>query len=140
MNFRDENVPNPSILLFNSPFPEERMKKSLLILAGLALASALSLGLKNPPEPGRTFAYPSPSSCGWVNLAYVMRQDGTCRVRIFHEGGDLVASFLENRTAGVQESRVNVCPFAPGIYLYRLKLSYNGAGSEELRGRFVVKR
>jgi hypothetical protein len=113
-------------------------RKSLLIFL-IASISLMCLALKNPPSPGTTYAYPSPSSCGWVALTYHMREDGVCRVRVYHERGALVSSFQGNRSLGTSESRVNVCPFAPGVYIYRLTLQYASGASENLGGKFVVK-
>jgi hypothetical protein len=110
-----------------------------ILIAALILPACLAMGMKDPPRPGRTFAYPSPSSCGFVNFAYFMRENGACRVRVYHEGGGLVSSFQNTRSVGVQESRVNVCPFAPGVYIYRLSIDYSSGNTEKLGGKFIVK-
>lgn len=116
------------------------LPRSIIASSILFLLATGTMGLKELPEPGKTFAYPSPTDCGWVAMAYHMREGGACLVRVFHEGGKVVASFREEKPAGPTFSRVNACPLAPGVYLYRLTLRYDSGTSEKLSGKFVVKK
>lgn len=61
------------------------------------------------------------------------------KVSVYHEGGDLVAKFEESLGAGSQKLPLDLQNFAPGVYLYRVLLRYDG-GEETAQGwkKFAV--
>ncbi len=116
-------------------------KVSVCFLIPVLLFIAFAtLGMKNPPREGESFAYPCPVSGGSVTLTYYMKEIGVCKVSVYNEGGSLVSTRTDSRLQGVQESPLPVSGFAPGIYIYTLSLGYGSGQSEHLGGKFIVKR
>lgn len=86
----------------------------------------------NPPAAGKAFAYPSPANGGAVNIVYSMAEAGTSEIRIWNENGDLVALVEKKELAGPQKTQVSTKPFARGIYLFRVKLTYESGRVERI--------
>jgi len=86
----------------------------------------------NAPAAGKTFEYPSPVRNGVMHLVYRMAESGTAAIRIWNERGDLSAQQEDHRPAGPQETRIQIATFAPGIYLYKIILTYDSGRIERL--------
>ena len=86
----------------------------------------------NPPAKGQTFAYPSPARKGFVNIVYKMASVGRAVIKIWNENGDLVATQADNKLADIQKTQIPVATFAPGVYLYRVFITYDSGATENL--------
>ncbi|MES2202181.1 MAG: ice-binding family protein [candidate division FCPU426 bacterium] len=95
----------------------------------------------NPPTQGKTFAYPSPARGSEINIVYLMAEAGAVDLRIYNDRGDLVARDEQEKASGVQKSQVPISQFAPGVYLYKVVLTYASGSKESLETqKFTVKK
>ena len=88
-----------------------------------------------PPAPGSSFAYPSPAPAGGtLHVVYNMSQPGTAEVLIYDEAGDLTTQWQDPsvKNAGVAESLVDLYYYKPGVYFYRLVLTFNSGGGQSI--------
>jgi hypothetical protein len=92
------------------------------------------------PNPGEAYVFPSPSTpTHCAKIVYFMRDAGKAEVRVYHEDGTLAAHFVNRHEAGLQVIPLWSCGFAPGMYLYRVTLTYGSGLVEKLKsGWFVV--
>jgi hypothetical protein len=107
------------------------LAQSAVTLDGNSVISYQFAG-SNPPAQGNTFAYPSPARGGVVNIVYDMQSSGQAEVRIYNDHGDLAASQKNTEPSGAQVTQFQVHDFAPGVYLYKVVLTYDSGSSESL--------
>lgn len=95
----------------------------------------------NAPGAAQCIIFPSPAKGGSVTAVYGMANDGTATVLIWNDRGDLVAKVAQDQLAGSQKTVIPVDAFAPGVYLYRVDLSYAGGGEvrSDLKKFTVIK-
>jgi hypothetical protein len=96
------------------------------------VSSASGYAGANPPAKGQTFAFPSPAKGSAINVVYNMVDSGKAAIRIWNENGDLVATIEERKLAGFQKSRIPINNFAPGVYLYKVVMTYDSGNVEKL--------
>jgi hypothetical protein len=90
---------------------------------------------------GKTFAFPSPARGERVNFAYSMAESGKADIRVYNEAGDLVARIQDDKLIGTQTSRLSVRDFAPGVYIYKVLLTYASGKVESLEvQKFAVRK
>jgi len=88
-----------------------------------------------------TYIYPSPVKGPYCTIAYNPRGSGRVRIRVWNAAGEWAAEVVEYKSAGPQCSRLSVCDYAPGVYLYRVLFEYDSGVREKLSPvRFVVSR
>jgi hypothetical protein len=69
-----------------------------------------------------------------------MASTGTVQVVLFNEAGDKVLTFSESKGAGLQSSAIYLCCLSPGLYFYRVTLTYDSGGQEGLSiGKILVR-
>ena len=101
--------------------------------SGQADSSSSGYAGQNPPSKGQSFAYPSPvRKGGVVNIVYEMRGPGEAIIKVWNENGDLAAATKELKLGGTQKTQMSVRAFAPGVYLYKVSLSYDSGTKEDL--------
>jgi hypothetical protein len=93
------------------------------------------------PEPGATYSYPLPvKPQSYINLVYNMTSSGTVQAVLFDEAGDQVLNFSEPKGEGLQTSTIYLCCLSPGLYFYRLTLTYDSGNLDKLRiGKILVR-
>ena len=85
----------------------------------------------NPPGPGKAFVYPSPARGGTAQVAYGLSGPGEVLIRVWNERADLVDEIRERKAAGgAQVTKLATRAYAPGVYLYRVMVSYDKGTSE----------
>lgn len=95
----------------------------------------------NPPDQGASFAFPSPANGDTVSIVYQMKSAGMANLRIWNENGDLAASLEEHRLGGPQKSIIPITSFAPGVYLFRMVLTYDSGEVQRLDvQKFAVQK
>jgi hypothetical protein len=97
----------------------------------------------SPPStaPSQAYTYPSPLPRGVTPFCvYTMREAGDVQIRVWNAAGDLVAQVFDSaRPAGTQQSSLRLNYFAPGVYYYRVSLSYQSGATEQLSAqKFAV--
>jgi hypothetical protein len=107
------------------------LAQSAVTLDGNSVVSYQYSGA-NAPNPGKTFAFPSPARGGVINMVYNMQGPGHVKVRIYNDHGDLAASLEEDKPEGPQSSQFQIGAFAPGVYLYKVVVQYASGASESL--------
>jgi len=86
------------------------------------------------------YFYPAPATGATGKFHYCMTSAGTARIRVYNAIGDLAATVVESKAAGVNESTLNTARMAPGVYLYLLQKEYdNGGSSISKTKKFVVR-
>lgn len=116
------------------------LAQSAVTLDGNSVVSVQYSG-PNPPVMGQAFAYPSPAKGSEVHIVYNMAEAGKADVRVWNDGGDLVARVEEEVPSGPQKTKVSISSFAPGIYLYKVIMTYSGDKVEKLETRkFAVSK
>jgi hypothetical protein len=93
------------------------------------------------PGPGSTYSFPLPvKNQSYVNIVYNMADSGTVQAVFFNEAGDEVIQFSETKIAGLQSSSVFLCCLSPGLYFYKVTLTYNSGTQEKLSvGKILVR-
>lgn len=86
----------------------------------------------NPPPAGKSFAFPSPARKGKVSFVYNMASPGKARIRVYNDNGDYAAGLDEQKPGGAQKSEMQLGGFAPGVYLYKIVLTYDSGKTESL--------
>ena len=86
----------------------------------------------NPPALGKAFAFPSPARKGKVNFVYNMAEPGKAKIRVYNDNGDYAAGIEEQKPSGAQKSTISVRDFAPGVYIFKVVLTYDSGKSESL--------
>lgn len=95
----------------------------------------------NPPDAGRAFVFPSPARGDRVNVVFNLLEPGQVKLDVWNARGDLVAGLREHKAAGLQLDQLPISNFAVGIYLYKVKFSYDsGASAETELQKFAVVR
>ena len=97
-------------------------------------ASSASTGYAghNPPQKNQSFAFPSPARNGVVTFVYDMTESGKAVIRVWNEIGDLVVALEEQKLKGPQKTRLSVKDFAPGLYLFKVGMTYDSGQKENL--------
>jgi len=91
------------------------------------------------PSTEQSYIYPSPIKGSTAGVVYQMASPGRAKIRIFNIVGDLVARSDEFKGTGLQETRLSVGGYAPGVYLYKIDIEYASGGKASLPvKRFVV--
>ena len=117
---------------------KHRLSLGLVLLFLIHFSAVPGHTALDPPTPGSSYAYPNPVRGCCVDVVYRMDEPGTAEIRVYHEGGDLVAQSSEWKPVGTQETRVG-CRQAPGLYLYRVTLHYDSGRTAILpTGHFTV--
>ena len=81
---------------------------------------------------------PNPVTGNTATLAYFMASSGTVDIRIFNAIGQMVCKQDEAKNSGPQTSTLNLGGYAPGVYLYLIKLTDDSGGTETLPvGKFI---
>jgi hypothetical protein len=86
----------------------------------------------NPPQAGKTFAYPSPDRGNEVTIVFHMTGTGNAAIRIWNANGELAASVQSEVGSGPQKIVIPIANFAPGIYLYKVVLTYDAGTTQSL--------
>lgn len=106
-------------------------QSAVIVGAGLADSAVGYIGA-NPPSQGKAFAYPSPAKGAVINIVYSMLAPGEANIRVYNDNGDLVAAVKEQKSAGSQKTQIPISGFAPGIYLYKVVLTYDSGKVDNL--------
>lgn len=100
-----------------------------------------SFPLKEPPPKGGSYVAPQPARGPAATVAYWMGENGTVEIRVFNAVGQWVSSKRETKPSGPQTSSLDLSGFAPGVYLYQIRFSYDSGGTGSLPvGKFMVTR
>jgi hypothetical protein len=92
------------------------------------------------PGNGRTWPYPVPAR-GVVYFGVELGADASVRAEVLNARGRLVTVLSGTLSAGSGRLTLNLRGFAPGVYYYKLKISYADGRVENLPVRsFVVRR
>ena len=113
------------------------------ILGGLILffLPVTPLHSLQTPPPGACFVYPSPASGDRVHVVYNMPGSGTCFIKIYNEAGDLIFQTQEAKSAGLQQTTLNLYYYHKGIYLCRASLLLDNGEKTSLKAfKFVVAK
>jgi len=131
------------IVLNSATVNGKLLAQSAVTFSALSHAtSANGYGGPNPPAEGHTFAYPSPANGTSVNIAYSMDSPGRAFIRVYNAAGNLAASSQTGQQlAGPQSSPISLNGFAPGVYIYKVVLTYDSGRSQSLGvQKFAVNR
>lgn len=93
------------------------------------------------PDPGGgAYVYPDPVLGADAQLAFNLDGPGTAKVRVFTAAGTAAAVVSDSfSSGGTATLTLPTAGFAPGIYLYRLDLSYDDGRRTRLpTGKFIV--
>jgi hypothetical protein len=92
------------------------------------------------PGLADSFIYPSPARGDTAAIAYLLERPAQAQVRVYNRSGDLAAELEESKGAGVQESRLDLSRFSPGVYYYLLTI--RDAAGRTVHGpvKFVILR
>jgi hypothetical protein len=99
----------------------------------LSLAAACPTPIETPPAPvgGLPYVSPNPTQGGSVKFTYTMAEAGTAHIKVWNAWGNLAASLVDPKAAGLESSQLDVTAFAPGHYFYRVELDY-GSGRRDV--------
>ena len=113
--------------------------KALAQTAVTLLANTVTSSPSAAAEKGAAFAFPSPARGDFINIAYFMDEAGASDVRVYNEAGDLAARTEESKLSGPQRTRISIKTFAPGVYIYKVVLTYQSGKVEALEAqKFAV--
>ncbi len=119
------------------------LNKRLLFAAAFLLITWLAspaVPFQNP-QPGSCFVYPAPATSNWAWVVYNMPQNGSVNVRVYNEAGELVLEVGEPKSAGVQETFMNLFYLRDGVFLCRVFLTPDGGVTQTLKTfKFTVVR
>ena len=89
------------------------------------------------PDP---YLFPSPTDGVTVGIVYSMTAGpGLVNVRMYNEIGDLATELEERKPAGLQSSIINIGALAPGVYYYRVTLTFDdGTTKQHDKRKFAV--
>ncbi|HTB21794.1 MAG TPA: ice-binding family protein [bacterium] len=110
------------------------LAQTAVTVDGSSIKSATN-GYLAPGGPGgdpAPIAYPSPARGGVVTVLYTMDQPGRASFKVWNENGDLAATLEEDEPSGVQKTQIPVNRFAPGVYLYRVDITYDSGATSDL--------
>jgi hypothetical protein len=70
-----------------------------------------------------------------------MEGKGTVEIRVFNVAGQWLSSKSETKTVGPQTTVLDLSGFAPGVYLYQVRFTYDSGGTGLLPvAKFMVTR
>jgi pectate lyase len=92
-----------------------------------------------PPAPnGKPYVYSNPSSGPTVHFVYTMASSGTAAIKVWNASGILAASLQAQKSAGQQQSDLDVRSFAPGHYFYQVDLRYDSGGEDRFASEVLA--
>ena len=111
-----------------------------ILLFVLLFPTPQALGLHTPPSDS-CFVYPSPASGDTAWVVYNMPSSGTALVLVYNESGDLAAQVQETKSAGVQQTGLDLFYYRRGIYICRVFLTLDTGVSQRLKSfKFMVTK
>lgn len=91
------------------------------------------------PAEGEGYLYPSPVRGNLAHLIVNFSEVGTARVTLYNGRADLVQVEALSGGPGALEIPINVARYAPGVYLYRVRMEYaSGRKTETQLKKFAV--
>ncbi len=120
--------------------PGNRFAAIVLSLSFLLLPLSPSSAFK-APQTDSCFVYPSPAAGDTAWAVYIMPSDGTALVIVYNEAGDMVSQVQEIKSAGIQQTGLDLFYYRKGIYLCRITLSLNTGEKKRLKTfKFLVTK
>ena len=97
--------------------------------------------MKDLPPQGGSYIAPEPVTGNTATFAYWMASPGTAEIRVFNAVGQMVCKQVEVQAGGPQTSTLNFTGYAPGVYLYLIKMTYDSGGTDSAPvSKFLVVR
>lgn len=99
-----------------------------------------SLAFKTP-QGDSCYVYPSPASGDTAWAVYTMPSPGNALVIVYNESGDMVSQVQEIKSAGVQQTGLDLFYYRKGIYLCRIVLTLDTGSVKKLKTfKFLVTK
>ena len=108
------------------------------LLPLLSFAPSLAVTI---PQGNACYVYPSPSSGDTAWAVYTMPSAGTAFVVVYNESGDMVSQVEEIKSAGLQQTGLDLFYYRKGIYICRITLTLENGEKKKLKTfKFMVTK